>query len=77
MSRTILHASVVPVLTCCAFGQSPAFEVVSIKPDLSGPGHSNSENGMLTATNVSIIALQNPRVDLMVIDRVEKVPTEN
>jgi uncharacterized protein (TIGR03435 family) len=56
MSRKIVYASLVTVLACHAFGQGPAFDAVSIKPNLSGDGgsSSNSHNGVFTGTNVSL-----------------------
>jgi bla regulator protein blaR1 len=56
MNRKHLHASFAFVLACCAFGQTPSFDVVSIKPNKSGSGSSssNTHNGVLTGTNISL-----------------------
>ncbi len=59
MSRKLAYASLVTVLACRAFGQTPAFDVASIKPNRSGSGSSssNSHEGVYTATNENLKSL--------------------
>jgi uncharacterized protein (TIGR03435 family) len=56
MTRVLLHAGIVTVLTCCAWAQTPAFEVVSIKTNNSGSegDSSKSHDGVFTGTNLSL-----------------------
>jgi uncharacterized protein (TIGR03435 family) len=56
MRGTILHAGAIAVAACCALAQTPAFEVVSIKPNHSGRNGSDSDDhqGVLTANNLSL-----------------------
>jgi uncharacterized protein (TIGR03435 family) len=56
MSRIVLQAGIVIVLSCCAKAQTPAFDAASIKPNKTGSNSSssNSHSGVLTATNVSL-----------------------
>ncbi|HWC98056.1 MAG TPA: TIGR03435 family protein [Candidatus Sulfopaludibacter sp.] len=59
MNRTIFLAGVLIVLAGCAFGQTPTFDVVSIKPNKSESGNSSSNThfGIFTGTNVSLKSL--------------------
>ena len=56
MRRTISHAGVVALWACCAWAQTTAFEVISIKPNLSGldSDSSKSHDGVFTGTNLSL-----------------------
>ena len=49
MRSTMLHAGIATLWACCALGQTPAFDVVSIKPNHSGDmragGMSGTPNG--------------------------------
>jgi uncharacterized protein (TIGR03435 family) len=56
MRRKHLHASFAVVLAWCAFGQTPSFDVVSLKPNktASNSSSSSTHNGILTGTNVSL-----------------------
>jgi uncharacterized protein (TIGR03435 family) len=59
MSRKLVYASFVTVLACRAFGQAPAFDAASVKPDKSGSGssHTDSHNGVYRATNENLKSL--------------------
>jgi uncharacterized protein (TIGR03435 family) len=56
MSRKHLHAGFAVLMACCAFGQTPAFDAVSLKPNNSGSNSSssNTHNGILTGSNVTL-----------------------
>lgn len=59
MRRNLVYASVVTGLAFHAFGQTLAFEVVSVKPNHSASNNSssNSHNGVFTGTNQNLKSL--------------------
>ncbi len=56
MRRTISHAALATLCALRAWAQTPAFDVVSIKPNLSGSNSdsSKSHDGVFTGTNLSL-----------------------